>query len=294
LSGEADRWKFMDYRGKFDYAAALEFALASLRSKDLPIRRRAVEYLCRHQEPRAGPALLRMLHTEPSGLRWEVLDGLAQFGGRDVEDAFIALLAPQGWAAKGDHIVPPPTETPPWWPDGRAQVIGALGRLDARRSAPALLTVLQEKGPGKAYLAEFIMPLLGRWGHRDSIPELRRVLADGREHALRAGETLWQLGDRSGWVLFYRKLTSNEPHERTYGAEVFGRCGDRGDLWALAPCLYDVDEEVKKEASRAFERITGVILRPEHRTEPSAEDAPLWLAWYERNKQTLNQGGTPR
>jgi len=56
-------------------------------------------------------------------------------------------------------------------------IIAALAKLKARRSAPALLKVLQEKGKGKAYLGEFIIPVLGDLGYGEAIGELKAILA---------------------------------------------------------------------------------------------------------------------
>jgi HEAT repeat protein len=175
--GEAGRWKLMRFRGKYDYAATLDFALASLKSRDDDVRSQAVRYLGQHKEERARDALLAKLNTEVPRLRWEVVDALTEMGNDSVVNAFIKLLAPDSWAAKGEGLLPPEGKAPPWWPDGRPRIITALRHLKAKSAAPAFLKLLQEKGPGKAYLGSFLIPALVEFGYRECIPELKKIVA---------------------------------------------------------------------------------------------------------------------
>lgn len=174
---EANRWKLMPFRGQHDYTAALPFALASLESKSESVLSQAVRYLGQHKEAKARDPLLQILNTAPARVRWEVVDALTAIGGEKVIDAFIKLLAKDSWAAKGDGLIPPPGVTPPWWPDGRPHIVMALRKLKATKAASALVQLLEEKGPGKGYLADFIIPTLSEVGDRECIPALRRVAA---------------------------------------------------------------------------------------------------------------------
>jgi HEAT repeat protein len=174
---ESDRWRFMGFLGKYDYKASLGFALASLASKDENVRRQAIRYCGQHKEVKAREILLNGLNAEIPSLRWDVVDPLTKIGGEKVIDAFISLLSCKSWAARGEGLDPPPGPAPPWWPDGRPRIIDALRKLKAKQSAPALLKVLAEKGRGKAYLASFIIPVLGQFRYKESVPELKRIIA---------------------------------------------------------------------------------------------------------------------
>jgi hypothetical protein len=172
---EANRWKLMQFRGKHDYEAALPFGLTSLDSKSDDIVGQAVRYLGKHKEAKARESLLKKLNTAAPRVRWDVLDALTEIGGADVVDAFIKLLDKDRWAAKGEGLLPPEGGTPPWWPDGRPRVIEALRTLKAGKAAATLLTVLQEKGPGRAYLGAQIIPFLDDYGGPECADELKRI-----------------------------------------------------------------------------------------------------------------------
>jgi HEAT repeat protein len=280
---EAQKWKFMRFRGRFDYKASLDFALASLRSKDEAVARQAVVYVCAHKEAKARAPLLKILASGPPYLRWEVVEGMAEYGDREAAKELIPLLKEGSWATKGEdlkYLVSPP---PDWWPDGRKCVIDTLEKLKTKEAAPALLAMLQEKGMGKAYLGEDIMPLLGEWGYKESIPELRRILqAEGKYLSILAAKVLWQLGDRSGWLALRKAIDNDSFWVRRDACEAFGRFGDKSDLWVLATCLDDPDQEVRRLASEGMGRITGVT-SPVPRGSPYDETA--WKAWWDKNQE---------
>ncbi len=92
-------------------------------------------------------------------------------------DILIDLLKEGSWVAKREGNPPPPGEHPPWWPDGRSHIIDTLHRRKVDRAAPALLKVLEEKGPGQGYPAEQIIPVLVDFKYKRAIPELERMVA---------------------------------------------------------------------------------------------------------------------
>ncbi|MBI3412064.1 MAG: HEAT repeat domain-containing protein [Planctomycetes bacterium] len=191
---DAEKWKLMRFRGKFDYDASLEFALQSLDVKESALRRQAIQHMGRYTEPKARKKLLAMLNAEvPESHRWLIIESLAELGNNEeVADALIALLAPTSWAAKGKGLIHPPGNTPPWWPDGREHVIEALAKMGAKKAAPKLLEVLQEKEPNKGfYFNTEIVHLLGELSYAGCIPEFKRLLVlkhewCWRENAARA------------------------------------------------------------------------------------------------------------
>jgi HEAT repeat protein len=289
---EAKKWKLMRFRGKFDYQASLDFALASLGSKQPDVRRQAIEYAGLHKEAKARATLLKLLNREvPKEHRWVVIESLANVGNEKVADALIALLAKDSWAAKGKGLIHPPGYPPPWWPDGRVHVIEALGKMGARKAAPKLLEVLQEKGPDKAYLGLAIVPLLGEWGYAPSIPVLKRILVEAKDcDRVNVARVLVQLMDRAGMPLLLQALTSADPGERRFACKAFAQYGDRSDVLLLGKCLSDPDADVQSLACQGLERITGVVNREPGQTMHTLADVPHWQKWFEKNRAKY-QGG---
>jgi hypothetical protein len=175
---ESQRWRLMPFLGKHDYVAAALFAAASLDSADENVRLYAIDYHGKHAEASVRPKLLQMLNHDEPRLRWFVINSLVQMPSDDVIDAFIALLDKNSWAAKGEGLLHPPGFPPPWWPDGRPQIIDSLKQLSADKAAGPMLEILREKGAGKGYLAQFIIPALLKFHFRQSIGELRHIAAD--------------------------------------------------------------------------------------------------------------------
>ncbi|HUT14597.1 MAG TPA: HEAT repeat domain-containing protein, partial [Thermoguttaceae bacterium] len=174
---EADRWKLIRRPGCVGRELAVSQAVRSLDADSFYVRREAARWLGKNKASEAKSRLLEKLNTEKSPVRYEIVGALAEIGGEDVVDAMIELLAPDSWAAKG-HYLPTPLDFPPYWSsDGRPTIIGALAMLKTKRSAPALLKMLQEKGNGKGYLGEFIIPVLGDLGYGEAIGELKTILA---------------------------------------------------------------------------------------------------------------------
>lgn len=172
-----ERWQLMKFRGEHDYAAALPFAIASLESRDSWVAANAAHYLGRHKEATARKPLIAALNTTTPDARWTVIHALASVGGEEAVDALIPLLDKASWAAEGEGQIPPCGITPPWWPDGRPEVIEALRTLKAAKAAPAMLKVLREKGEGRAFFGGYIIPFLGEYGGLECVPELRRIAA---------------------------------------------------------------------------------------------------------------------
>jgi hypothetical protein len=219
-----------------------------------------------------------------------VIDSLGSIGNDDeVADALVALLAKDSWAAKGTGLVLR-GELPPWGRDGRGYVIVALGKMGARKAAPKLLEVLQEKGPDKAHFEFAIVPLLAEWGHKPSIPVFKRLLVrDGTERR-NIAEALLRLKDRSGMAVLVRALASGNRNDRCFACKAFAQYGDRSDVLLLGPCLDDEDGEVQMWTCRGLERITGVINRAPGQTMQTSADVPLWKAWFEKNKEKYQHG----
>jgi len=304
--GETDRWKLMKLGESVPKTAAVSQAVTSLESDSKEIRGWAIYWLGSQKASEGRRPLLARLHAEKSSLRWEIVRALAEIGGEDVVDALIRLLAPDSWAAKGQDLVHPPGPTPYWWPDGRVNVIVALGKLNAKRSASALLKVLREKGEGKGYLGVFIIPLLGEFGCTSAIPELKRILATTdvsglyaysplpppppgtkpgpdpiKEEVNRlAVRTLLQLRDRSARTLLLKELAAPEWERRRPAAEALARFGDKRDVPDLAACLTDEDWGVRRWACKGLERITGTVRRASGWAECTEHDAPLWQQWW--------------
>ena len=293
---EAEKWHFMRFRGKFDYLESVDFAHASLTSKSERVRRQAIEHFGLHKDGRARPQLLKMLNTEiPELHRWLVLESVAAIGNSDASaDALIALLAKDSWAAKGKGLIHPLGHAPPFWPDGRIHVIKALGKMGARKAAPKLLEVIQEKEPNKGlYFSREIVRLLGEWNYVESIPELKRLLVSKNEWGappVNVAAVLLQLKDRSGTAVLLQALRSKYDTERIVACKAFAEHGDQRDVLILGGCLDHPGYTVQELACHGLERITGVVNREPGQTMHTSADIPLWKAWFEQNKAKYQSG----
>jgi len=306
---ETNKWKLMNLKVSVEKKFAVPFAIKSLDSRTKDIRWKAIRWLGKHKTVQARSPLLRKLNVEVPRLRWDIVDALTKIGGEDVVDAFIKLLAPDSWAAKGQGLVHPPGFTPYWWPDGREHIIRALGKLKAARSAPALLKILREKGEGKAYLGEFIIPLLGEFHYAKAIPQLERILTTpdlggfpkGRPSldpkATKAkvnrltARALCQLGDTTGCDLLSRELKAGHWAHRRFAAETFARFGTKEDVPLLAGCLRDRDSQVLRWVCRGLERITGTVRRKKGWAECTENDSGLWLVWWQEHSKEYRRKG---
>ena len=276
---EADRWKLIRRPGWVPRKLALSQAVRSLDADSFYVRREAARWLGKNKASEARSRLFEKLNTEKSPVRYEIVGALAEIGGEDVVDAMIELLAPDNWAAKG-HYLPTPLDFPPYWgSDGRTAIIGALAMLKTKRSAPALLKMLQEKGNGKGYLGEFIIPVLGDLGYGEAIGELKTILATDEVAGVNytvayppenhpaeqrrvkakvnrlAARALLQLDDRSGCTLLGEELANTDVDVRRFAAETFARFGDKADIPALERCRTDKDAGVYDWAGIGLERI---------------------------------------
>jgi HEAT repeat protein len=295
-----EKWKLMPFRGKFDYENSLPFALSSLEAKDPSIRRQAQALLCLHRERRAKAQLLKAFKDDLPRHRWDMIGGIFPYDDKEVVDAHIALLSPKSWLAKGEG---PPlfmSELPPWGHDGRPRVIEALGRMKAKSSAASLLKVLMEKGNGKAYLGPYILPLLAEFQYKESIPELKKIIAaDPSSLApslqpssyvqVQAARVLWQLGDNSGRLFLVQLLDGKSSGEKQLACRTIADFGTKEDIEALARRLDDEDFEIREASCRGLERITGVVNRAPGMTGSSENDAPLWKEWVEKRRKNLRK-----
>ncbi len=307
----AKRWKDLTYKQKWKLlqldncvgrAEAIPFVLGELNSKKRLTRFGAISWIERNRAAEAKPRLMQMLTSEQSTLRWDILAALTSIGGEDVVDVLIDLLAADSWAAKGKYAVHPPGPTLPWWPDERHKIMQGLRKLQDKRSAPVLLKILQEKKEGEAWLALFAIPLLGELGYQEAIPTLKAILAlddasllppdapahvrqsrdwEVRRHTARA---LFQLGAPSGRGLLARELTVVDVGRRRFAAETYARFGEKCDIPALAGCLEDENDQVRRWACFGLERITGIANRAIGRAESSEQDVPAWLKWWETHR----------
>jgi len=299
---EADRWKLVALEKCVEAKAAMALALASLDSDSQEHQRKAITWLGKHKAAEGRAPLLKRLNTAALQLRWDIVEALTQIGGEDVVAALIALLAPDSWAAKGLGLVPPPGFPGYYWPDGRVIIVRALGELGDARAAPALFKVLEEKGPGRGYLAEFIVPVLAQLGYKEAIPTLRTILAAEtlagvpadkpwiNPAAVRAtvrrltAAALYRLGDSSGRDLLLQELKSGDWMTRRFAAEALARYGVKRDVSALAACLNDRDWEVNLWACRGVARLTGALGQKKDWMTVDGQDGGMLLLWWDKHK----------
>ncbi|MCE9568279.1 MAG: hypothetical protein K8U57_40280 [Planctomycetes bacterium] len=181
---DAQRWRLMPFREKYDRDAVREYVWNCLASDYGFIRFKAWEFIMRHPDPRAKDRYLNALHGmdreqggEDAGLRWYLFPGKTVYDEKQEIGILIDLLKSDSWVAKGDGEPPRDGFPPPWWPDGRPTVVRLLHSRKITQAAPALLKLLQEKGQGAGYLVEQIVPVLVAFKYTEAIPELERIAA---------------------------------------------------------------------------------------------------------------------
>lgn len=287
---ETEKWKFMSVRAKSDYANVVDFAMRSLESKDAQVRLQAIYFVGDHKETKARAALLKMLDTAmPPWHRASIVESLVALANDEVVDAFILLLARDSWAAKGIGLRIFDERSPPG-ADERPFIIEALAKIGARKAAPKLLEVLQEKGAGRAYLGHAIIPLLGEWEYTKSIPDLRLILTSENDNlASLAARSLFQLKDRAAMPKLLLDLRSDQVDTRRLACKVLARHGTRLDIVTLGECLEDADEDVQVYACEGLERITGVKIREPGQNQRTSGVVPLWRKWIEANRDKLRE-----
>lgn len=295
----AERWRLVPYVTDMQFNAVASFALDSLEHKEERFRREAWTFVIRHRGGQVlAPAKERFLKAlageESPAVRWGLLSEAPIFDAEKEADILIALLRPDSWTAKGAGRVLPPGGTAPWWPDGRELVIPILGKRKVKRAVPALLGVLAEKGPGRAYLGHLIIPILGQFGDKEAIPELKRILqtpSDKQERTLwgkdyihvLAAAALMQLGDPAGRAKAAELLASKETPANDGAALAFAHFGTKDDLGTLEKLLDHKSWYVRRDVCLGLERITGVINRPPGWSVTNEEAVPQWKEWLRMN-----------
>ena len=293
------RWRLMEFRGLHDYEKAADYALWCLRVDSVELRSKAWGFLLKHKEKRVCEEFFCNLRGESEGPPYSgVIRREPVFDNEKEIDLLIALLHVDSWAARDLGIPHHPGENRPRPDDEREFVIDALKARKAKRAAPALLAMLAERGPGRAYYGAQIIPLLGDFGHQESIPELKRVLdCDPKlfaryptifhpaEMKMMAARVLFQFGDaRAREFLKPEIVNSGDRYASTFVAASYALYGDKSDIPLLAKWLDHPFWDVQKAACEGLERITGVNI---HAPTPAWRkstyvDAPLWLKWYEK------------
>ncbi|MFL5341487.1 MAG: HEAT repeat domain-containing protein, partial [Gemmataceae bacterium] len=266
------RWRLMEFRGRHDYDQAADYALWCLTVDSLPLRSNAWGFLLEHKEKRVKEEFFRNLRGESAfPPHVSVLSRDPVFDNEKEIDLLIALLDADSWAARdvGEPHIPRTLRYRP--EDQREFVIDALKARKAKRAAPALLTLLAERGPGRAYFGPVIIPLLGEYGHKEAVPELKRILeTDDKQFAYRrsplrpfdvkllAARVLMQFGDAKGRDFLKPEIVkSGSRPAAAFIAASYAQYGDKSDIPLLAKWLDHPFWEVQRAACEGLERITG-------------------------------------
>lgn len=298
---DTQRWRLVPYVADAHFNAVVEIAFDGLEHGDVSIRKQAWGFVIERRQAQAlAPARDRFFQAlqgdEFPSVRWSLLTDAPVFDAVREADILISLLRHDSWVARGVDRVTPPGGTPPWWPDGRELIVPILGSRNVRRAGPAMVTVLAEKGPGRAYLGHLIIPILGQFGEHEAIPELKRVLETpageheptlwGRDylHVL-AASALMQLGIPLGRTRCEALLNSKESLANTLAATAFAQYGTQEDLDILARLLDHEVWYVRRDVCRGLERITGVVNRAPGWSVTTENDAPLWKEWLRSHRR---------
>jgi len=173
-----NRWKLMPIREKFEIDAVRVFARDCLDGGE-GVSEPAWQFVLRTKDIQVKDRYYKILRgedaTKPATVRWNILPGKEPIFDKDDEARIlISLLKPDSWVARGkdrsggfwvDLL-------PPWWPDGRNEIVQIIRDRKLFSAAPALLAVLKEKGAGGGYFADEIVPTLAEFRYKEAIPEL--------------------------------------------------------------------------------------------------------------------------
>lgn len=294
-----DRWKLVPFYQRFAFDTVAHFALDCFEGKGEEARGHAWGFVILNSKSKAVASakeryLKALAGDETPRLLWWLLTQDPVFDADKEADILIGLLKADSWVAKGEGRVPPPGGTRPEWPDGRDLVVQILAHRKVKRAVPALIAMLAEKGEGKAYYGDAIIPVLGDFGDKVAIPELKRILtakpddkwrgfyAQDKLRAL-AARALWQLGDTSGRARIAELLKAKQWNDRRFAAETIELCGTKDDIPLLASALDDEDWGVLRATCNGLARITGAkVGDPQFRRGEG--DAPHWKEWLKKNK----------
>jgi hypothetical protein len=295
----ATRWRIVSFNLPVARESVEKLSLDGLTDKNIDNRIQSWSYILGHAKAPAFASvkeryLKALAGDELPAVRWMMLTDAPVFDAEKEADLLIALLKPGSWAAKGEGRIPPNGWAPAWWPDGRDHVVEAIGHRKLKKAVPAFLELLAEKGQGKAYFGHAVMPVLGDFGDKAVIPELKRVLAAKDDHLCEsvitpdflralAARALLQLDDTSGRAFIKEQLTAKQFFHRRYAAETLARFGTKDDIPTLAAALDDEDWGVQRAVCQGLERITGVKNRGD-RAEASEADVPLWKEWFKKQR----------
>jgi HEAT repeat protein len=132
----------------------------------------------------------------------------------------------------------------------------ALGQLDAKAAAPALVKLLLNDSDSGVRLAA--AQALGQLDAKDAgVPELVKLLDNSDSHVrLAAAQALGRLGAKDAVPALVKLLNDGDSHVRFAAAEALGRLGAKDAVPALVKVLNnDSDGDVRVAAARALGRL---------------------------------------
>jgi HEAT repeat protein len=213
-------------------------------SADLNARNRTIEALGRLREPRAVPALVRLMAAEGGEFKVAYLDGSTP-----PADALVAI---------GPPAVELLVETLNKRQAPRL-VAECLGRIGDARAVPALVDALRTGASGAA--AQAAAKALGRMHDDRVVPALLEVLRNDEVRANYAAAALGRTGDARALAPLVDALTHEDDEVADCAAEGLGWLGDARAIPPLRALLKAVeampDDEPQAPAEDASEEIAS-------------------------------------
>ena len=221
---------------------AVPLLVRRLGDPDEWMRRAAAEALGELKDPRAVEPLMTMLKDSSSAVRCFAARALGNIGDPRAVEPLIALLKKpydlDGWMGP--------------------EAIEALGNLKSPLAVEPLIAALQDKSADDEYVRARAAEALGNINDYRAVPALFAALGDGNKYVHR----------RSCWALMYMTDPRSTPHfiaalksanweARSVAAHVLGNLGNASAIEPLKQRLKDKDENVRRAAKQALERLQG-------------------------------------
>ena len=211
-----------------------------LGDEDVNVRRCAVEILNKLSDPRAGDALIQAIKDSDWWVRQIATDTLAEMKGEVVIRSFIGL------AQENDVNL-------------RRCVVEFFNQVPDPMALDTLIKMLDDEDwwvRDKAVIA------LGKLKNPKAVAHLEKLIHD-EETKGTVPAALAEIGGEQVLGPLMKFLKEDQKRVRLAAIKAFGALRADAAVTELKSLLWDSDEDVRAEASKALKEITGRVYRPE-------------------------------
>ena len=222
--------------------SAVPLLIKRLGDQDELMRKSAADALGMIGDPRAIEPLAAILKDRSPGVRCIATRALGNIDDPRAVEPLIALLKEpydlEGW------MVP--------------EAIEALGKLKSPLAVEPLIAALEDKSADDEYVRARAAEALGKINDYRAVPALFVALGDRNRYVhRRSWAALMGMTDPRSAPHFIAALKSTNWEARSVAAHVLGGLGDHSAIEPLKQRLKDKDENVRRAAKQALERLQG-------------------------------------